>query len=114
MCTAIGLGVGCVLLFLAFFLTFTICMDTTYAKLLFSFAVLADPSLMNRWWLALFVALVQYPVYFGLIALVRARKRSLLGVCIMGLIVMHIAGMFGAAAREKTLHERLWREAQQQ
>jgi hypothetical protein len=72
--TGIGFAVGLMLLFAAFFLTFTICADTRFAKLLFPFAIIADPGLINRWWLTLFVALLQYPFYFGLITLVRAWK----------------------------------------
>ena len=108
----IGFAVGWALLFVAFFLTFTICSDTTYAKLLFPFAIFADPSLQDRWWLALFVALAQYPLYFGIIAFVRERKRSLIGLCVVVLCVFHIAGMYGAAARETALHNRLWQNAQ--
>jgi hypothetical protein len=111
--TAIGFGVGWVLLFAAFFLTFTICSDTTYAKLLFPFAVFADPSLMNRWWLALFVALIQYPFYFGLVALVRARKQSLVVLTVVCLVIAHIAAMAAAGFREETYNKQIWREPQQ-
>ena len=99
------------LLLAAFFLTFTICSDTTYAKLLFPFAVVADPSLMNRWWLALFVALLQYPFYFGAIAFVWNRKRSLLVLCVVCLCSVHIAGMYGAGSREQAYFDRHWRRS---
>ena len=108
----IGFAVGLVLLFVAFLLTFTICADTTFAKLLFPFAIAADPSLHDRWWLALLVALAQYPIYVGIVALVRARKRSLMGLCIAVLCLAHIAAMYGAAARETALHKRIWQNAQ--
>ena len=108
----VGFAIGWVLLFVAFFLTFTICSDTTFAKLLFPFAIFADPSLHDRWWLALFVALAQYPLYFGTIAFVRERKRSLIGLCIVAVCILHIAGMFGASARETALHNRIWQNAQ--
>src|SRR6185503_8257898 len=73
---AIGFCVGFGLLIVAFFATFTICSDTSMAKLLFPFAIFADPSLGDRWWLALGAALVQYPIYLGLIAFVRSRSRK--------------------------------------
>jgi hypothetical protein len=109
---AIGFCVGFGLLIVAFFATFTICSDTSIAKLLFPFAILADPSLGDRWWLALCAALVQYPIYIGLIAFVRSRKPSMLWLTIIGLCVLHFLGMTGAASREKALHDKIWQRAQ--
>src|SRR5262249_24122376 len=109
---AIGFALGCALLPVAFFLTFTMCSDTTYAKLLFPFAVLADPGLMNRWWLALFVALIQYPSYFGLVALVRARKQWLAVLTVVCLVIAHLGAMAAAGFREEAYHRQLLREAQ--
>src|SRR3981081_4248865 len=88
----IGFCVGFVLLIIAFFATFTICSDTTFAKLLFPFTIAVDPSLHDHLYLALFVALIQYPLYALTAAFVWKRKRSALWVCILALLSAHVLG----------------------
>ncbi len=102
-----GIVVGAALFLLSFFTVFSICSDTTIAEGLFPYALISDPTLTDRWWLALPLALIQYPLYGMLCGYVWMRKQSLLWACVLGLFVVHLISANAASARVETLHERL-------
>lgn len=105
----IGLGAGVILggtLFLLSFVTaFGICSDTSIAERLFPFALIVDPSLIQRPWLALVLSLVQYPVY-GIVVGFAWNKASVRIGALVLLVVIHIA-----AARVATQRvAKMWRQ----
>jgi|ERR1051325_4395983 hypothetical protein len=106
----VGIVVGGAFFLLSFFTVFSICSDTSIAEALFPFALIADPALPERWWLALPLALFQYPVYGMLCGYVWMRKRRLLWMCILGLFVVHVMSGNAASSRVKALHERMWQQ----
>jgi hypothetical protein len=107
----VGIVVGALFFAFSFITVFGICSDTSFAQATFPYALIADPSLDDRWWLALPMAFIQYPFYGMLCGYVWLHKRSLLWLCILGLFVAHIAAARGAASRLETLHYKLSRQA---
>jgi len=107
----VGIVVGAAFFLLSFFTVFSICSDTSIAEGLFPYALISDPALDDRWWMALPLALIQYPIYGMLCGYVWMRKRSLLWVCVLGLLVAHLISANAASSRVKALHERIWQQA---
>ena len=107
----VGIVAGAAFFLFSFLTVFGICSDTSAAVALFPFAVFTDPTLDDRWWLALPLALIQYPIYGMLCGYVWMRKRSLLWVCVLGLLVAHVTSANAASARVEALHERIWQQA---
>src|ERR1044072_9024741 len=97
----VGIVVGGAFFLLAFFTVFSICSDTSIAEALFPFALISDPALEDRWWLALPLALVQYPLYGMLCGYVWMRKRTLLWMFVLGLFVVHVMSANVASSRVK-------------
>ncbi len=104
---AVGVVVGGAFFLLLFFTVFSICSTTSLAEGLFPYALISDPTLHDRWWLALPLALVQYPAYGMLCGFVWLRKRSVLWVVVLGLVVAHAMAGNAASARMKSLHEKM-------
>ena len=107
----VGIVVGAAFFLFSFLTVFGICSDTSAAVALFPYAVLSDPTLDDRWRLALPLALIQYPIYGLLCGYVWMRKRSLVWVCLMGLLVAHVISANAASSRVEALHERIWLQA---
>ena len=103
----VGIVVGAALFLLSFFTVFGICSDTSIAEALFPFAVISDPTLDGRWWIALPLALVQYPAYGMLCGYVWMRKRALLSACVLVLLVGHVISANVASSQVKALHDGL-------
>ena len=106
----VGIVVGGAFFLLSFFTVFSICSDTSIAEGLFPFALISDPALQDRWWLALPLALVQYPLYGMLCGYVWMRKRTMLWMCVLGLFVVHVMSANLASSRVKALQERIWQQ----
>jgi hypothetical protein len=104
---AVGIAVGAVFFLLSFFTVFGICSDTRIAETLFPYALISDPAIADRWWMALPLALIQYPIYGMVCGYVWMRKRSLLWLCVIGLLVTHMISANAASSRVKALHERI-------
>jgi hypothetical protein len=107
----VGIIVGAIFFLLSFFTIFSICSDTSIAEGLFPYALISDPAVGDRWWVALPLALIQYPIYGMLCGYVWMRKRSLLWVCVLGLFGVHIFCVNAASSRVKALHEKIWQQA---
>jgi hypothetical protein len=107
----VGIVVGAAFFLFSFFTVFGICSDTSASEALFPYAVISDPTLNDRWWLALPLALIQYPVSGMLCGYVWMRKRSLVWVCALGLFCAHLISANAASSRVKALHERIWQQA---
>ena len=107
----VGIVVGALLFVFSFFTVFSICSDTSFAEPTFPYALIADPTLSDRWWLALPIALIQYPLYGMVCGYVWMRKRSLLWLVIVGLLIGHLLAVHCARSRLETLHYRILREA---
>jgi hypothetical protein len=70
-----GFVIGLGFFVICFFLVFSICSDTSLAEALFPFSLAADPTLRNEALLALLLALIQYPLYGGVLGFVWARDQ---------------------------------------
>src|SRR6266404_1791005 len=58
-----GIGAGGILFVITFFLTFTICSDTSIAEKMFPFSLIVVPSIFAHPLVALVLALIQFPLY---------------------------------------------------
>ena len=105
-----GIGVGMIVLVITFFLTFTICPDTSTAERVFPFALIADPSLIERPLVALLAALIQFPVYGMVLGFIWAkadRTRILFVISIFVLSIGHlVAGSVASHRVEKMWHQK--------
>ena len=101
----IGTVGGLFLLCFAFITAFGICSDTSFAEILFPYALYADPSLFDRPYLALTLALAQYPVYSIVCGWVWVRKQSAFWACLLILLIAHMIAVGGAHYRVKTMWE---------
>lgn len=97
-----GVIVGGALFLLSFMTAFGICSDTSIAETLFPFALIVDPSLFERPFLALILALVQYPLY-GIVLGVAWSKASLRIGGLVLLVVIHIGAVTIATQRVATM-----------
>ena len=99
-----GVGVGAIVFVITFFLTFTICSDTSTAEKVFPFALIASPGLDNL--IALVLALIQFPTYGIVLGLAWTKAdaaKRLFVTAMVALIVVHlVAGRF-ATRRVETM-----------
>ena len=93
-----GIGVGAIVFVITFFLTFTICSDTSTAEKVFPFALIANPRLDNL--IALILALIQFPLYGTMLGFAWAKAdatKLLFVAAIAALVVVHLlAGRFAS------------------
>ena len=93
------------LLFLSFVTTFGICSDTSISETLFPFALALDPSLENHIFIALTLALVQFPIYgilLGFAWKAWAHRLAFLG-CIVLMVVGHVSAVRFANSRVEAM-----------
>src|SRR5437763_9824310 len=101
-----GVGVGVIVLVITFFLTFTICSDTSTAEKVFPFALIADPSLFDRPLIALVLALVQFPLYGIVLGFAWAKAdatKLLFVIAIVALAIAHVTAGGFASHRVKAM-----------
>ena len=107
-----GVGVGGVVLVITFFLTFTICSDTSTAEKVFPFALIANPELDNL--IALVLALIQFPLYGTMLGFAWAKAdatKLVFITAIVALLVVHLmAGSF-ASRRVATMWQQKFAQA---
>ncbi|HEX5705356.1 MAG TPA: hypothetical protein VFX97_19305 [Pyrinomonadaceae bacterium] len=104
-----GVGVGAVTLVITFFLTFSICSDSSIAEKVFPFALIADPSLFERPFIALVLAALQFPFYgivLGFIWAKAGETKVMFGMSIILLLVAHLA--VGTIASRRV--EKMWQQ----
>jgi len=90
-----GVIVSAPCLFLSFVTTFGICSDTSISEALFPFALAADPSFENHVFIALTLALLQFPLYGVLLGFAWktwAGRLTFLG-CIILLLGTHVGAV---------------------
>jgi hypothetical protein len=100
-----GVIVSAPSLFLSFITTFGICSDTSMSEALFPFALAADPGFEKHLFIALTIALIQFPLYgilLGLAWKAWAGRLMFLG-CIILLLITHVAGVRLANRRVETM-----------
>ena len=85
-----GTGVGVVLLIITFFLTFTICSDTSVAEKMFPYSMIVVPSIFSHPFIALFLAVIQFPLYGIVLAFAWARvgETKILFVAVIAVVVL--------------------------
>ena len=89
----------------SFITAFGICSDRSIAETLFPFALIVDPSLFQRPFLALILSLVQYPIY-GIVLGLAWAKTSLRIVGLVLLAAIHVCAVTVATQRVVTM----WRQ----
>ena len=104
-----GIGVGAIVFVITFFLTFTICPDTSTAEKVFPFALIANPNLDHL--IALALALIQFPLYGIVLGFAWAKTdatKLLFITAIVALLVVHlIAGRFATRRVERMWQQKL-------
>lgn len=70
----LGAAAFCVFFFIAFFTLFSICGDSGAAEILFPYSMIVSPRQQSNVLLALFAALVQYPLYGGLLGFAWSKR----------------------------------------
>ena len=95
-----GVGVGVVLFVITFFFTFTICPDTSIAERVFPYSLMVVPSIFSHPLIALFLAVIQFPLYGIILAFARARggeAKILFIAMIVVVVLLHLtAGGFAS------------------
>jgi Na+-transporting NADH:ubiquinone oxidoreductase subunit NqrD len=107
-----GVGVGVLVLVITFFLTFTICSDTSTAEKVFPFALIANPSLDN--FIALIAAAVQFPIYGLVLGFVWAKANAtklVFVVSVVALLVLHVAAGNFASRRVAKMWQQKFAQA---
>ena len=96
-----GIGVGGILFITTFFLTFTICPDTSIAERMFPYSLIVVPSIFSHPLVALFLALIQFPLYGLVLALAwaRAGETKILFLAMIVVVVLLHLTTGGFAAR---------------
>jgi len=109
-----GIGVGVVLFVITFFLTFTICPDTSIAERMFPYSLMVVPSISSHPLIALFLAVIQFPLYGIILAFAWARggetKRLFIAMIVVVVLLHLTAGGF-ASQRVKQMWQRKFAEA---
>ena len=104
-----GVGVGAVILVITFFLTFTICPDTSTAEKVFPFALIVDPSLFDRPLVALVLAAIQFPLYGIVLGLAWAKAGETKVIFVVSLVVLLVAHIVAGSLASRRV-ERMWQQ----
>jgi hypothetical protein len=106
----IGFGIGVVIgvpfFLLSFFTAFGICSDTSIAERLFPFALIVEPSLLQRPLLAFILAAIQYPLYGALLGIgwTHAGKRTYIYIAtILIVLITHVVGVSYSTQRVESM-----------
>lgn len=111
----IGLGSGVVIgttaFVITFFLTFSICSDTSTAEKVFPFAVIANPQLDSL--IALALALIQFPLYGIVLGLAWSKTDAakLMVITIVALLTIHLMAGRYATRRVETMWQQRFSHA---
>ena len=105
----IGVVIGAAFFVLSFLTAFGICSDTSIAEKLFPFALIVDPSLLQRPLLAFVLAAIQYPFYGIILGIgwTQAGVRTYIYIAaILFVLITHGVGVTYATQRVDTM----WRQ----
>ena len=105
---AVGIFIGCLLIYVAASAAFGDSESTTIAQKVFPYALALDATLLDNPWLVLGLALIQFPLYGVVLAVMwpRTGRRAIaFGICIVLL-----AGAHMLAVREAHMAYSAWQE----
>ncbi len=109
-----GIGAGGILFVITFFLTFTICSDTSIAEKMFPFSLIVVPSIFAHPLVALVLALIQFPLYGIVLGFTWAKAGATKAIFIASIIVVvviHLAAGTFATHRVETMWQQKFAQA---